>query len=69
MQIRAAIYKAFPYTPCAELDSMELWQIGVRMGHDMGAPLSDDERAEAERLKATQSDRLREVAERRKGRR
>lgn len=61
MQIRAAVYRLFPNTPPRELDQWELWQIGVRLGNDVGAGLSEDERAELAEINRIRSERMREA--------
>lgn len=66
MQIRAEIYAAFPDLSQESLDCSELWAIGAKLGHHRGTTLSDDEQAEVEEKQRVQSEKLREVAERRK---
>jgi len=63
MQIRAAIYRAFPNRLPADLDRLELWQLGVMMGNDLTSTLSDTEQAELDEITRLRSERMREAAE------
>lgn len=63
MQIRAAVYRLFPNTPPRELDQWELWQIGVRLGNDVGAHLTEAEQVELAEINRVRSERMREAAE------